>query len=472
MNSGWQHVEIWENIPVALLLLDEKGYIRYTNPAFEAQFSESGDFREKELTKVFQIYGYPTQEAMLDKVHRLKKGRLRGEREGFFYDFHFCPVPLPALGKVLMSVSLPQANTGGIFSEEEQGKLRLFESVMINSKDAIVVTDAEPSHFPGPRIRYVNPAFTQTTGYRPAEVIGKTPRILQGPDTQASELDKIRTAIKHWQPTEVELVNYRKDGTPFWVNFIIVPVKDETGWFTHWVSVQRDISERKKQEKQFLQLKQANARAVIEGQEQERKRFSRELHDSIGQMLSTLLLHFQAIEQKSEQGQNQLDWLLPALQQAKALLSNTVQEVKEISKNLMPKILTDYGLPKALRQLQIELMATNSVQIELEIVCQQERYAEHLEVALFRVAQEALHNALKHAQPSHITLQLSDHHGKLQLLVEDNGTGFWLNETAPQGQGLRNMEERILLLNGSFEIDTQVGRGTCVVAEVPLPKRS
>ncbi|NJL11669.1 MAG: PAS domain S-box protein [Microscillaceae bacterium] len=470
MNPGPQYLELWDNIPTALLLLDTEGHIQYFNQAFESQFLESPSFKGLKLAQVFEIYGYPTQEAMLDKIQRLKSGRLRGKRQGYYYDFHFCPARPMAQGSILMGISLPQTSTGGVFSEEAQGKLRLFESVMLNSKDAILVTEAEPSHFPGPRIRYVNPAFTQTTGYQAAEVIGKTPRLLQGPETQATELAKIRRAIQQWQAAEVELINYRKDGTPFWVNFIIVPVKDKTGWFSHWVSVQRDVSERKKQEKQFLQLKQANARAVIEGQELERKRFSRELHDSIGQMLSTLSLHFQAIEQKSEQHRGLPEWLMPALQQAKLLLSNTVQEVKEISKNLMPKILTDYGLPKALRQLQIELMASNSVLIELDIVCQQDRYAEHLEVALFRVAQEALHNALKHAQPTHITLQLSDHHDKLQLLVEDNGPGFWLGDKARQGLGLRNMEERILLLNGNFEIDTQVGRGTCVVAEVPLPK--
>jgi PAS domain S-box-containing protein len=127
-------------------------------------------------------------------------------------------------------------------------RLRLLESVAVNARDAILITEAEPVELPGPRIKYVNEAFTKMTGYTPDEIIGKTPRILQGPKTQRSALDKIRAALKAWQPVVVEMVNYHKDGTEFWVELSIVPVADATGWYTHWVSVQRDITRRKEVE--------------------------------------------------------------------------------------------------------------------------------------------------------------------------------------------------------------------------------
>jgi PAS domain S-box-containing protein len=133
---------------------------------------------------------------------------------------------------------------------EEQ--LRLFESVVVNANDAVLITEAEPIDNLGPRIVYVNEAFTHMTGYTLEEVLGKTPRILQGPKTDRATLDKIRTALQAWQPVRVELIDYCKDGSEFWVELNIAPVADETGWYTHWISVQRDITERKRVEEEIL----------------------------------------------------------------------------------------------------------------------------------------------------------------------------------------------------------------------------
>ncbi len=133
-------------------------------------------------------------------------------------------------------------------------QLRLLESVITTTNDAVLITEAEPIDEPGPRILYVNPAFTRMSGYTLEEVVGKTPRILQGEKTNRASLDRIRRALATWQPMRVDLINYRKDGTQFWVELSIVPIADETGWFTHWVAVQRDISDRKQAEDALQQL--------------------------------------------------------------------------------------------------------------------------------------------------------------------------------------------------------------------------
>lgn len=139
-------------------------------------------------------------------------------------------------------------------------RLRLLESVVVNANDAVLITEAEPIDLPGPRILYVNAAFTRTTGYTLEEVIGKTPRILHGPDTNFEPLKRLKKALRRWKPVEVELLNYRKDGTTFWVELSIVPVANEAGWYTHWVSVQRDVSERKRNEENAVQLRVAQGR--------------------------------------------------------------------------------------------------------------------------------------------------------------------------------------------------------------------
>ena len=118
------------------------------------------------------------------------------------------------------------------------------------TNDTIVITEAQPLGEPGPRIVFVNQGFERQTGYRPEEVIGRTPRMLQGPKTDRKELRRIRNALERWEQVRAEVVNYAKDGREFTVEMDIVPVADHTGSYTHWVSVQRDVTARKRAERE------------------------------------------------------------------------------------------------------------------------------------------------------------------------------------------------------------------------------
>ncbi len=140
--------------------------------------------------------------------------------------------------------------------KREEQHLRLLESVVQNTQDAIVITEAEPKGEPGPRIMYTNPAFTQQTGYSAAEVLGRNPRLLQGPETDRKELDRVREALEQWRPVDAEVINYDKEGKPFWVQFSIFPVADLNGWYTNWISVQRDITDKKRYELELVGLNQ------------------------------------------------------------------------------------------------------------------------------------------------------------------------------------------------------------------------
>lgn len=131
---------------------------------------------------------------------------------------------------------------------------KLLEICVDQLNDAIVITEAAPVDNPGPRIVWANKVFYDITGYTPDEVIGQSPRILQGPETNRATLDKIRTALENWLPIRSEILNYRKDGSSYWNEFQIVPIANEKGWYTHWVSIQRDVSARKKIEDDVRQL--------------------------------------------------------------------------------------------------------------------------------------------------------------------------------------------------------------------------
>ncbi|MEG3089531.1 putative bifunctional diguanylate cyclase/phosphodiesterase [Sphingomonas sp. PB4P5] len=166
-------------------------------------------------------------------------------------------------------------------------RLRLLESVAVHARDSIVITEAEPIDLPGPRIIYCNAAFTLATGYTAEEAVGQTPRMLQGPKTDPVAREKLRRALAAWEPIEIEMINYRKDGSEFWVELSIVPVANERGWYTHWVSVQRDITDRKDAQELTARVRVAEIEnQALASEITERKRVEAELlyaafHDSL-----------------------------------------------------------------------------------------------------------------------------------------------------------------------------------------------
>ena len=120
----------------------------------------------------------------------------------------------------------------------------IMDDLLSNVDDAIVVSEAEPLDEPGPKVLYVNKTFQSMTGFSSKEIVGQSPRILQGKNTCQEQREIVKNALKSWEPAKVTLVNYRPNGEEFWVELKIVPVKDETGWWTHWIALQSDVTER------------------------------------------------------------------------------------------------------------------------------------------------------------------------------------------------------------------------------------
>lgn len=135
-----------------------------------------------------------------------------------------------------------------------QEQLRLLEGSIARLNDLVIITEAGPFNEPGPRIVFVNDAFEARTGYTRQEVLGRSPRLLQGPQTQRDRLDRIRSALEQWQPVRMDLINYRRDGEPYWVDLDISPVWDASRRLTHWVAVGRDVTERKAAERKIRYL--------------------------------------------------------------------------------------------------------------------------------------------------------------------------------------------------------------------------
>lgn len=207
---------IWDAFPEAVGTTFQTKYQRAISEGLAVRFQEFF----APLRKWFEVSAYPTPEGLAIYFRDVTRERARDEQ------------------------------------------LRLLEGAVSRQNDILLITEAEPIDGPdGPRIVYVNDAFERRTGFSREEVIGQTPRILQGPKTQRAELDRIREALEAWRPVRSELINYTKSGQEFWLELDIVPLADETGWFTHWVAIERDITERKQAER-ALQASEERFRLV------------------------------------------------------------------------------------------------------------------------------------------------------------------------------------------------------------------
>ncbi|HWS59308.1 MAG TPA: PAS domain S-box protein [Flavobacterium sp.] len=138
--------------------------------------------------------------------------------------------------------------------KEEEQRLKLLETVITHTKDSVIITEADLNDGKIPSIVYVNPAFSNTSGYSSDEVIGKSPEVFIGPNSDLEEHKKLINAIKNKEEFQIETISYKKNNEAYWVNFNMLPVYDSDGELSHWVSIQRDITEDKKQEVEKEQL--------------------------------------------------------------------------------------------------------------------------------------------------------------------------------------------------------------------------
>lgn len=213
------------------------------------------------------------------------------------------------------------------------------------------------------------------------------------------------------------------------------------------------------------------AKAVWQVQEDERRRLARELHDGIGQTLAAL--------------KNQLEWTAtssgasgvePQIRDAAELASQALEDTRELSRLLRPPVLDDLGLTAALRWLGRTVSKRFDFEVTIESDEFDQRPAAEIETVLFRIAQEALTNAAKHAQATSVLVSLRKIADELVLSITDNGGGFDINEVAKAhdgtGVGLRGMKDRVELFEGSLEIHSESGSGTQITARLPNMQRN
>jgi signal transduction histidine kinase len=204
-------------------------------------------------------------------------------------------------------------------------------------------------------------------------------------------------------------------------------------------------------------------RRVVDGQELERRRLARELHDETGQALTSILLGLKAVEEAKDDAT-----LGAAAGNLRELVVATLQDVRRLAVELRPKALDDFGLVPALERLVETFSERTGIDVQLESQLGDERLPEEMETTLYRLVQESLTNVVKHAHARTVSILIVRRTDRVTAIVEDDGRGFDPAEARADGLGLVGMRERAALVGGKLTVEAAAGAGTTIAVEVPL----
>ncbi len=374
------------------------------------------------------------------------------------------------------------------FDQAERDYLNLLKSVIVNTNDAILVTKAGPTDQPTKRnIIYVNPAFTKMTGYSEKEMLGRTPRILQGEKTDKADKSEIVNALKNWRPINRELLNYAKDGREFWVDLDIVPVANEEGVYTHWIAIQRETTEKKLNEVKLKSLKNQLERRVKE-RTIDLEKFIHFIAHDIKEPIRTMKSHLGQLSESKNLKAEQLEQANDALSSAQSVchMIDRLMEFTEARSSTLKleRIGFENIIHGAMKNLSL-LIAESGAVIELD-----EMPAVEIDtILMMNVMQNLISNAINYCDEDtvpHISI-VSDVAESYQVIsVKDNGRGMMQSKqdeifnilehikasfsTNATGLGLSICRSIIEKHHGKIEVHSVIGEGSTF--HIFLPKVS
>ncbi len=256
-----------------------------------------------------------------------------------------------------------------------------------------------------------------------------------------------------------------------WVKWEILPwytMDDKVGGVIIFNEV---ITQRKKAEEISNRLIEQRSRmaAKVEIIEEERRNIARELHDGLGQLLTAAHLNLVLVEQNLEIDTNMVR---DNLSRVKDLITTTIQEVRNISQNLRPAVLDDFGIVPAIRNLCDEYSSLGPLRVRFSEYELEKHYSPGIEIAIYRICQESLNNIVKHSNATEASIELYNRHTHILIVIQDNGNGFDIKEAykSKAGSGLLNIQERAELLGGRVQMESQPQNGTEIIIEIPLRK--
>ncbi len=217
---------------------------------------------------------------------------------------------------------------------------------------------------------------------------------------------------------------------------------------------------------QLLKTKEVeNLEAIIEGREAEQKRIGRDLHDRLGSILSTVKMHFSAIDEKIDalKSENKIQY-----EKASTLLDEAVSEVRKIAHDLSSGVLVKQGFKAAVVDLINTIESSGKIQVNFYEAGDFKSPNLEFEISLYRIIQELISNILKHANATKIDIHLTQQANQLTLIIEDNGKGFDTQNSASFGIGIANVKQRVAGIGGEITFDSHIGKGCSVIIEINL----
>ena len=361
------------------------------------------------------------------------------------------------------------------------------EDVVKFANDIVIVTEADLLDEPGPKIVYVNQAFTDLTEFEPEEVIGKTPRMLQGPDSDPETRAQIRAALERKEPFRSAIVNYSKSGRKYWLDINIIPLKDSTGKVTHFAAIERDLTEIKNAEEE---IRQKN-KELAELNETKNKFLGIASHDLRNPLFTirsfSEIIKDGTVGEINDEQKDMLESIYNASTFMKALLENLLDISKiESGKIKLDKQLHDFNLTVK-QQVEFNQLLAKKKNITLRLHLSDIPPVYCDQSAIIQVIGNFLGNAIKFSPPNtNIVITTEKVENDIRFSVRDQGPG--LSEEDQQllfqefqklsakptggekstGLGLAIVKKLIHLHHGDVGVESQLGEGSTFFFHLPI----
>ncbi|WP_230392492.1 PAS domain-containing protein [Flavobacterium sp. LC2016-01] len=362
--------------------------------------------------------------------------------------------------------------------KEEEQRLKLLETVITQSKDSILITEANSQARKIPKIVYVNPAFSQMSGYLSNEIVGKSPNIFKGPKSDSDELKKLLRAIKNEEECLIETISYTKQKEEYWVRFSMIPIFNNEGSISHWISIQRDITEEKK-----LETEKEHLIRELTQNNKDLKQFSYITSHNLRAPLSNLIGLLNLIEDIPIENP-ELEEILNGFTKSTHLLNETINDLvkviiikdnpsmqkeevslKEVFENVFSQLSFQIELHKPIIKLKFErvpLLNTNKAYIEsilLNLLTNSIKYkSENRKLKISITAEQIDNKAILTFKDNGIGIDLERNRDKVFGLYQR-----FHNYPDSKGLGLYLVKSQVETMGGTISIESEVNKGTTFI---------